>query len=76
MIASMVVVIDKGIDLLPEITGQVVVFQQDAVLEGLMPSLDLTLGLRVIWRASHMVHLLIVQPFVSVASDPQIAILR
>ena len=34
VIASMVVLIDKGIDLLPEITGQVVVFQQDAVLQG------------------------------------------
>ena len=32
VIAPMVVMIDKGIDLLPEVTGQVVVFQQDAVL--------------------------------------------
>ena len=32
MVAPMIVVIDEGIDLLPQITGQVVVFQQDAVL--------------------------------------------
>ena len=31
--------IDKGIDLLPEVTGQVVVFLQDAALQGLVPSL-------------------------------------
>ncbi len=30
----MVVMIEKGVDLLPEITGQLVVFQQDTVLEG------------------------------------------
>ena len=38
VIAPVVVMIDKGIDLLPEMTWQVVVFQQDAVLQGLMPS--------------------------------------
>lgn len=32
MIAPVVVVIDESVDLLPEIAGQVVVFQQDAVL--------------------------------------------
>ena len=48
VIASMVVLIDKGIDLLPEITGQVVVFQQDAVLQRLMPALNLALCLRVV----------------------------
>ena len=45
VVAPMVVVIDKGIDLLSEIAGQVVIFQQDAVLEGLVPALDLALGL-------------------------------
>lgn len=39
VIAPVVVMIDKGIDLMPEITGQVVVFQQDAVLQGLVPSI-------------------------------------
>lgn len=48
MITAMVVVIDEGVDLLTEITRQVIVFQQDAVLQGLVPPLDLALGLRVI----------------------------
>ena len=46
VVALMVVVIDEGFDLGFEITGQEVVFQQDAVLQGLMPTLDLALGLR------------------------------
>ena len=62
VIAAMVVMLDEGIDLLPEIAGQVVVFQQDAVLQGLVPALDLALGLRVIWCTANMVHLLIIQP--------------
>ena len=32
VVALMVVVIDEGVDLLPEIAGQVVVLQQDAAL--------------------------------------------
>ncbi len=39
VVALMVVVIDEGFDLGFKITGQEVVFQQDAVLQGLMPSL-------------------------------------
>ncbi len=54
MIAPVVVVIDESIDLLPEITGQVVVFQQDTVLQGLVPALDLSLSLRIVWRPSDM----------------------
>ena len=42
----MVVVLDEGFDLGFEIAGQEVVFEQDAVLEGLVPALDLALGLR------------------------------
>ena len=45
---SVIVMLDEGVDLLPEIAGQEVVRQQDAVLQGLMPALDLALGLRVI----------------------------
>ena len=62
VVAPMVVVFDKGVDLLPEITGQIVVFQQDAVLQGLVPSLDLAVGLRVIWCAADVIHLLIFKP--------------
>ena len=41
VVAPVIVMIDEGVDLQPEITGQVVVLQQDAVLQGLMPALDL-----------------------------------
>ena len=37
VVATMVVVMDKGVDPLPESIAQVVVFQQDAVLQGMMP---------------------------------------
>ncbi len=43
VLSSVIVVLDEGVDLLPEIAGQVVVFEQVAVLEGLMPPLDLKL---------------------------------
>ena len=69
MIASMVLVFDEGVNLLLEIARQIVIFQQDAVLEGLMPALKLALGLGVIRRASDMVHLLIFQPISQLARD-------
>ncbi len=62
VIATVIVMLDEGVNLLREIARQIVVFQQDAVLEGLMPALDLALGLRMIWRATHVIHLLIFQP--------------
>jgi len=43
MIAPMVVVIDEPADAGLKITRQVVVFQEDAVLERLMPALDFAL---------------------------------
>lgn len=43
VIAPMVVVIDEGCDLGFEITRQEVVFEQDAVLQRLVPALDLAL---------------------------------
>jgi len=52
MDALVIVVIDKGRDLRLDIAGQEVVFEQDAVLEGLMPTLDLALGLRMVWRTT------------------------
>jgi hypothetical protein len=48
VIAGMVVMSHEGRDLTFEISGQVIVLEQDAVLERLMPALDLALGLRVI----------------------------
>ena len=55
MVTPVVVMIDEGADLVFEIAGQIVVLQQDAVLQGLMPTLDLALGLRVIGPGMAMV---------------------
>ena len=52
VVAFVVVVIDEGPDLAFEIAGQIVVFQQNPVLHGLMPTLDLALGLRPLGDAS------------------------
>ena len=46
VVALVVVVLDEGLDLGLEVSGQEVVFQEDAVLQGLVPALDLALRLR------------------------------
>jgi hypothetical protein len=46
VVAMVVVVFDEGKDLRFELTRKVVILEQDAVLERLMPALDLALGLR------------------------------
>jgi hypothetical protein len=47
VVADMVVMLDKGADLGLQVAGQIVVLQQDAILQGLVPALDLALGLGV-----------------------------
>ena len=47
VVTLVVVVLDERLDLDLKVAGQEVVFQQDAVLQGLVPALDLALGLRV-----------------------------
>ena len=54
MIAAVIVVLDEAADVGFEIAWQVVVFEQDAVLQGLMPALDLTLGLRMMRRTANI----------------------
>ena len=63
VIALVVVVIDKGFDLSFEIAGQEVVFQQDAVLQSLVPPLDFALGLRMVRRTARVLHAFVLQPF-------------
>ena len=48
VVALMVIMIDEGSDLGFEIARQEVVFQQDAVLQRLVPTLDLALRLRIV----------------------------
>src|ERR1700730_14631297 len=57
VIATMVVVIDECVDLGLEVAGQIIVLKQDAVLERLMPALDLALRLRVAGPAAHVTHI-------------------
>ena len=43
VIADLVIVLDEGVDLPFEIAGQIVVVEQNAVLQRLVPALDLSL---------------------------------
>ena len=52
VVSQVIVVGDEVADPGFEIAGQVIVLKQNAVLEGLMPSLDLALGLRMARGAS------------------------
>ena len=63
----MIIVLDERLDLGFEVAGQEVVFQQYAVLQGLVPTLDLALGLGMIRRSAHVLHPSIVEPFGEVA---------
>ncbi len=58
MVAPVIIVLDEHLDLAFEITRQDVVFEQDAVLQCLMPTLYLVLGLWMLRCAGHMAHLL------------------
>src|SRR5450631_2395201 len=62
VIADVVIMLDEGADLPFEIAGQVIVLEQDAVLEGLVPPFDFPLGLRVIRSAAHMLNALVLEP--------------
>ncbi len=69
VVAPVVVMLDEGVDLLLEIGRQVVVLQQDAVPQGLVPAFDLALGLRMIRGTTDMIHLPIFQPIGQFSRD-------
>ena len=69
VVSAVVVMIDEGRDLLLEITRQKVVFEQDAVLERLMPALDLTLGLGMARSTACVVHAVVGEPCCKVGRD-------
>ena len=58
-----------------EIAGQVVVLEQDAVLQGLVPALDLALGLRVIRRSADVLHTVFFKPVGQIACNIRGAII-
>jgi hypothetical protein len=63
MIADVVVVFDEGVNLPFKVAGQVIVLEQNAVLQGLMPAFDLSLSLGMIRRPAHVLHALGLEPF-------------
>ena len=67
MVAVVIVVVDEAIDVRFEIAWEVVVIQQDAVLQRLMPALDLALGLGMVGRPTHVPHAGVFEPFRQVA---------
>ncbi len=69
VVSPVIVVANEPTDLAFQIAGQEVVFQQDAVLQGLMPSLDLALCLGMVWCATNMIHAVVIEPFSQFGGD-------
>jgi hypothetical protein len=61
--------VDEGSDLGFQIAREEEVFQRDAVLEGLVPALDLALGHRMIGRAAQVFDLAIGEPSGEIAGE-------
>ena|SRR6476659_8044763 len=69
VVSQMIVVGHELSDPVFEIAGQIVILKQDAVLQGLMPSLDLALGLGMQRRTTNMIKALVLEPFGEIAGD-------
>lgn len=69
MVTVIVVVIGECVDPPFQIAGQVVVFQQNPVLHGLVPTLDLALGPRTVRCSSNVVDALGVEMLGQIGSD-------
>ena len=65
----MVVVVDEGLNLGFEVARQEVMFEQNTVLQGLVPAFDLALCLGVVRCAARVLHAFAVQPFGKFARD-------
>ena len=76
VVPMLVVMLDEGVDLRFELTGKVVVLEQDAVLERLMPALDLALGLRMTRRSPEVPDLLFLEPLSEMGRNVAGAIIR
>jgi hypothetical protein len=69
VVAAMIVVLDEGMELAFEVAGQEVVFEQNALLKGLVPAFDLALRLGMERGAAHVAHALGLDPLRQLASD-------
>lgn len=67
MIPAVIVVLDEGFDLRLEVSGQLIVLGQDAVFEGLVPSLVFALGMS--GRAADVLDLSVVEPIGKIGAD-------
>ena len=74
VVAVVVIVIDESADLAFKVSGQVIVFQQDAVFQGLVPTLDLALCLGMIGGSTDMLHAVVFEPVRKIAGDVRRAI--
>ena len=63
VVSAMIVMLDESRDLRFEVFLKEVVFQQDAVLQRLVPALDLALRLGVAGSPVNLIDLVFVQPF-------------
>ena len=63
VVSAVIVVSDEGLDLGFEVAGQEVVFQQDAVLQGLVPAFDLALCHRMVEGSADVLDLAVTEPF-------------
>ena len=69
VVSAMIVVLDEGRDLGFEVFLEEVVFQEDAVLQRLVPTLDLALRLPMAGSAVDLVDLVLLQPFAEIGGD-------
>lgn len=59
VVAAVIGVVDEAGDCALEVTGKIVVFEQDAAFQREVPSLELSLRHRMIWLAARMAHALV-----------------
>src|SRR5271169_7097670 len=71
MVSPVIVVGDEVADPRFEVARQIVILQQDAVLQRLMPALDLALGLGMERRATDMIDVLILEPLRQITGNAQ-----
>ena len=69
MIAAEVVALDESADVGLNIGQQIVVLKQDVVLQGLMPALDLALGLGMVGGATDVIDTLVLETVREIACD-------
>ena len=76
VISAMIVMIDEGCDLGLKVLREVIIFQQNAVLERLVPALDPALGLGMARRTMQLFDGSLFEPIAKIGSDVAWAIVR